>query len=386
MKIAIIGAGIGGLASAIALQQQGHQVRVYEAAPEIKPVGAGLWLAPNGQEVLKRLQPKLLETVLATGFITREAVIMTHQGQVLTCLKTDQLAQYSPHAATLAIRRSALHQLLLKALAPETVVCGQRFVAFQQTAQGVEIQFENSPGQQAELLIGADGLHSRVRTQLFGELPLRYSGQTCWRGLSPFQLKGEWTERGAEIWGPTAGLRAGFSQVDTETVYFYVTALAQPGHRESNPTTEKALLQYKLQAFPAVVKELIAQTPAEQLMRHDLYDLRPLKRYHQGRVVLLGDAAHATTPNLGQGANQALESALSLATSLQSSSSLESALLRYEQRRVPKASQVINSSWQINQAVNLQSPWLRQLRNFALSHLPKSLSLKRFEQLYRLSV
>ena len=381
MDIAVIDAGIGGLATAIALQQQGHKVHVFETAAQWRPVGAGLWLAPNGQEVLQRLKPELLAQALAQGFVTREALIMTHTGQVLTRLEAEPLQRRYGHVPTLAIHRAALHQILHAALTPGTVHCGHRFRAFEARAERVQIHFEKAETVSADLLIGADGLHSPVRRQLFGDLPLRYSGQTCWRGLSPAPLSETWRHRSAEIWGPAAGLRVGFSPLADQRTYFYITALANAGERAE---ISKAMLLRLLTDFPAEVQEMVAQTPVEQIMRHDLYDLPPLTSYHRGRVVLLGDAAHATTPNLGQGANQALESAWVLADCLQQIADLEPALVRYEQVRIPKATQVVQRSWQINQMVNVSQPWLRHCRNFVVKHLPASLQLQQFDRLYHL--
>jgi len=383
MDIMIIGAGIGGLTAAIALQRQGHRVRVCEAAPELKPVGAGLWVAPNGQEVLRRIDPELLRQVVSAGFEADGALIMTASGQILSRVDAQSFTDRYAQASTLAVRRSDLHRLLHAALTPDTVVCKRRLERYESDGDKVRVWFADGSSENCDLLVGADGIHSRVRTQLFGALPLRYSGQTCWRGLSPRVLSGDWARRAAEIWADEPGLRAGFSQVDQDTVYFYITALAPAGQHTQ---AEKAGLMERLSPFPAIVSELVEATPAENLIRADIFDLLPLKSYHRGRVVLLGDAAHATTPNLGQGANQAMESALALANCLDAFPQLSAALAAYEQRRIPKASSVVNTSWQINQMVNLRNPLARRARNFVIRHLPKQLSLKQFDKLYTLSV
>lgn len=376
MKIAIIGAGIGGLALALALQRQEHEVTVFEAAAEIKQLGAGLWLAPNGLAVLQQLGTDLLTQALATGFASSQSTIMTHTGQMLMQLKSTAQDAWPQ---MLAIRRSELHQILLSALRPHSLQCGAKLQSYQEQGTGLQLQFDKGDTQMTELLIGADGLHSCVRQQMFGDLPLRYSGQTCWRGLSMLRLPPEWAGQGFEIWGDRAGLRAGFSQIDADTVYFYITALAEAGQHSPN---EKKQVLNLIEGFPAVVQQIVSAAP--ELMRHDLYDLKPLKSYQTGSVALVGDAAHAMTPNLGQGANQALVSALTLADCLQTQTSLAEALQVYENLRRPRASSVIQASWQVNQMVNLQAPWLRGLRNFALSHLPPALVAYRLKQIYRL--
>lgn len=390
MQIAIIGAGIGGLTAAIGLQKQGHQVRIYESAAQLQPVGAGLWMAPNGQQVLDRLDPDLLKAVVAAGFITQEALIMTHSGDILSRVEAQAFKARYSHAETLAIQRSELHRLLSQALQPESLKLDHRLLNFYESEKQISLTFANGAQAQAELVIGADGIHSLVRQKLFGELPLRYSGQTCWRGLSPLSLSGDWQNKAAEIWGDEAGLRIGFSHVSGQKVYFYITLLAEAG-RSSSAIQDKRFLLDKLRVFPAIAQDLLEATPAEKLIHSDLWDLPPIRHYAKGRLVLLGDAAHATTPNLGQGANQAMESALALANVLPreleaTPEALGQALRQYEQRRIPKASQVIKSSWQINQLVNLRNPLLRKARNFAISHLPAALAQRQFERLYSLSV
>ncbi|HEY9840854.1 MAG TPA: FAD-dependent monooxygenase [Candidatus Obscuribacterales bacterium] len=385
MKIIIIGAGIGGLTAAIALQRQGHEAIVYEAAPELKPIGAGLWVAPNGQEVLRRLDPELLEAVCAAGFSTDGASIMTTDGQVLS--RVEAAAFRVPIARTLAIRRSELHRLLHAALQPGSVLLDHRLEAYELGSEGVRARFANGAEAQGDLLIGADGIHSLVRRQLFGEIPLRYSGQTCWRGLSPIRLSGEWANKAAEIWGDAPGLRAGFSHIAADLAYFYITALSEPGRHEG-PEQEKARLLQMLRGFPQVVSEMVEAIPVADLIRSDLYDLPPLKQYCRGRVALLGDAAHATTPNLGQGANQAMESGLAMGNCLAGvqPDGLAAALQTYEQRRIPKATSIVKTSWQFNQLINLRSPLARKVRNFAIRHLPQQMTLRQFEKIYTVSV
>lgn len=383
MKVAIAGGGIGGLTCALALQRGGHEVTVYEAAPEITPVGAGIWLAPNGQEVLRRLDPAVLKDVQAGGRLMDQAVIVDWTGRTLSRISSDAFQDRYATPRTLAIKRSRLHRILNTALEPGTVVLDRRLTAYTDSGSAVALEFHDGGSATADVLVGADGIHSAVRTAMLGELSLRYSGQTCWRSLTGFRLPDAWAGRGTEVWGDEPGLRAGFSQVTDDEVYLYLTALSGPGISLA-PEQEKAELLRKAAGFPRIVHDIIERTPAERLIRSDLVDLPPLGRYVHGRVALLGDAAHPTTPNLGQGANQAMESALVVSRCLRAVDAVgaAAALVRYQQLRMRKAASIVTLSWRMNQLVNLRSRVARSLRDRAMSATPEWVTNRRIRRIY----
>lgn len=369
MKVLVAGAGIGGLTTALALQRAGHQVQVYEAAPSIEPVGAGIWLAPNGQEVLRRIDDDILRSVQSAGLLMDAARITDITGRTLSRIDYP----------VLAIRRSDLHRVLHDALLPGTVRLDHRVQRYED-GSGVRAHFHNGAQADGEVLIGADGINSPVRAQMFGPAPLRYSGQTCWRGLSRMRLPDEWSGQGVEIWADAPGLRVGFSQVSEDDVYFYVTALAPPGQRD----VALGDLHSHLTVFPPVVRDVVEATPDGRIIRSDLNDLKPLKRWTRGRVALLGDAAHATLPNLGQGANQAMESALALRHFLDgvTSQHAEAALSAYERARITKATYVVNTSWRIGKVINWRPRWARRFRDAVMTRTPDSASRRQFQRIF----
>lgn len=378
-EIAIIGAGIGGLSLALALQQQGLRARVYEAAPQLKPVGAGLWLAPNGQRVLEALDPSLVGELRSAGRVLERGQVQTLKGTCLTAFDSEQMqARYG--APLLAIRRTVLHAALVARLAPDSLQLGHAFAHSSPEGEALTLHFANGTSAQADLLVGADGLKSAVRRQHWGDLPLRYSGQVCWRGLLQLSLPAPYDTGSFEIWGQQAGLRAGLSQVDAEQVYFYLTDAVPQG--QTPPDDERGHLLRRFRGFPEPVLQLIARTPQVAWMRHELSDLVPLRTYVAGRCVLLGDAAHPMTPNLGQGANQALESAWVLAQSLKQCPDLDSALRHYDALRRPRASQVVQTAWRLGQIVNLRSRPLRWGAAWAMSHLPAKLNQQQFDRIF----
>jgi 2-polyprenyl-6-methoxyphenol hydroxylase-like FAD-dependent oxidoreductase len=221
-----------------------------------------------------------------------------------------------------------------------------------------------------------------VRRQLFPDARLRYSGQSSYRAVVRATLPPDLAGGGQEIWG--RGCRFGFSSIGGGEVYWYATLDAAPGVQEM-PGQAKARLCELFAPFPAPVSELIAAAEEQQLIRTDMYDLRPLPAWHLGRVALLGDAAHATTPNLGQGGAQAIEDAYVLAECLAQQAEPAAAFAAYQQLRQAKATMVVNRSWQMGKLAHLKNPLGRAARNAFMRGMPASVGQRQFDTLFALN-
>lgn len=372
--VLIVGAGIGGLTAAIALRQRGIEVRVFESATELSAVGAGIWVPPNAMAVLDSIG--LAEEVVAAGMTLRRGEIRDLEGLTLQFLDLADAKRRWGHA-TVAIRRSELQRILRAALGPAVLNLGAELVRFEDTGSGVVAEFADGSTAEGEMLIGADGLHSTVRGALLPPVRPRYSGQTCFRGLARIDLPDGLDAAGMEIWG--GALRFGFSGVGGGEVYWFAPITAAAGHRfEGLPEALAALFA----AFPAPVPDLLAATPAGSLIRTDLTDFEPIHRWHRGRVVLLGDAAHASTPNLGQGGAQAMEDALSLAEVVLHHGPTPEAFAEYERIRLPRARKVVELSWRLGRMAHWQRPFACRLRNVALRAIPDRVVLDRMDDLF----
>lgn len=376
MKSIIIGGGIAGLATAVGLRKKNIEVAVYESAPEFKPVGAGILLAPNGLEALKRIEPALLAEVQQRGNPIEQMKIMDYKGRVLNG------STFKEGMRSYAIHRSELVDVLRKFLPAEMLHTDKKLKGFSELDQSIEANFMDGTQAVGDLLVGTDGIGSQVRNQLLGELPYRYTGQTCWRGIVSFQLPEAYRNTFVEVWGKARGLRVGFGAVSQDKVYFFATYFT-PANGKDDPQNLKATLQTIYKDFPPIVSQLINATPTNAILRNDIYDLVPHDQWFKGKVVLVGDAAHATTPNMGQGGNQALESAWVFSECM-SQPNLSEAFAKYQHMRIKKAHKIINDSWKISQIVNIKSGIVRSVRNKAMQMIPARMAEANLKKVYAL--
>ncbi|HET7230225.1 MAG TPA: FAD-dependent monooxygenase [Longimicrobium sp.] len=377
--VLIVGGGIGGLAAAIALRQRGFAPRLYEAAPELREVGAGIWVPPNAMQVLARLG--LDDSVAREGAPVRTAELRDAKAGVLQRADLSHTQREFGHP-TVAIHRGRLQRVLADAAGSDIIQTGAQCTGVEQRGERVAVRFADGGETEADVVIGADGLRSAVRESIFPGVRMRYSGQTSYRGTLAYTLPPELDGTGWEVW--SAGARVGFSAIGHGEVYWYATQDAPAGGSDA-PETLRGKLDALAAAFPAPIPALIAATEVAHVTRTDIGDFAPTERWHRGRVVLLGDAAHATTPNLGQGGAQAIEDAWVLADRLAASASPEAAFAEYERIRMPKARMVVNTSWRFGKMTHLSNPLARGARNLLLRLTPASVGRRQTDALYRLN-
>jgi 2-polyprenyl-6-methoxyphenol hydroxylase-like FAD-dependent oxidoreductase len=362
-KIIIIGGGIGGLCMAIALQQNGFEVTVYEKVAKLGEVGAGLTLWSNAIKVLRALG--VADAVIRAGSKVNRSQIRASNGDMLYNARMGEMeVQYGE--PVVAIHRAALHEILINALRPNTLKLGVGFTKFEQDEKGVTAYFDNGESDTANLLIGADGVHSAVRRQMFPEINLRYSGYTAWRGVVETENEAA-LGLTSESWG--VGSRFGIVRVDQSRIYWFGTS-NQPAGEKSTGEQRKAKLLSLFKGWHDPIRYLLDSTPADLILQNDIYDVQPFASWSTGQVTLLGDAAHPTTPNMGQGACMAIESAYVLSRSLKVETDIKSALKRYESQRHERTAWITNTSWTIGKGGQVRNPFLCALRNFLVKITP----------------
>lgn len=373
-KITIIGAGIGGLTTAIALKKEGFDVEIYESTPEFKKAGSGINLAMNAMQVFKLLG--VYDDIISHS---NQTFRMNSTRPDLSLLAS---ADFGPLESefgvkNVAIHRAALHEILVQHLGDTPIHLHKRLKTLSEDAEGVTLVFEDGSTVRTDVVIGADGIHSHVRKAIFPESALRDAEQVCWRGIVKTQLNRKYASELNEAWGK--GSRFGFVHISPDEIYWY--ALIDKDRFTSRDVDLAALFS----EYHPDIQRIIRDTPPEAILFNEIWDLQPIETWHKGRVCLTGDAAHATTPNMGQGAVQAVESALALSITLKQESTVEAAFKRFQELRFEKANYVIKTSWRLGKLAQISNPLPIFLRNFIVRIVPAKAVRKQNRKLFTLT-
>jgi FAD-dependent urate hydroxylase len=375
-KVIIIGAGIGGLAAGIALSQAGFGVEVYDRVQDLRPVGAGISLWSNGVKVLNRLG--LGREMAAIGGPMRHMQYRWMDGTLLNDISLEPLIK-AVGQAPYPVARAALQAMLLQAYAAqsgESVHLGHDCVAIAETADQVTATFANGVQAQGDLLIAANGVRSNLREYVLGQplLP-KYAGYVNWNGL----VNASANLAPANTWMIYVGnhQRASMMPVADDRLYFFFDVPLDP---VPESTDFRAELANYFQGWAAPVQQLIGTCDPTNMSRLAIHDVGPVERLVRGKVALLGDAAHTTCPDLGQGGCQALEDAWVLAECLMVHNlGIEDALGRYEQRRLDRVNGIVNKARQRAEMIHGHDPvvtqqWYKQLATEAPSDVTDAIA------------
>jgi 2-polyprenyl-6-methoxyphenol hydroxylase-like FAD-dependent oxidoreductase len=372
-RFAIVGAGIGGLTLAIALQRKGFNVSVFENAPSLKPLGAGLALAANAVNAFSEIG--IADAVLNAGSILRKLMIKDDSGRTLAETDSEKVSKKYNTVNNFTIHRADLHEVLLAQLSTK-VQLGKGCIDFIRTPNGVKLIFQDGTSHDTDYVIACDGVHSIFRKKLLPETRPRYAGYTCWRAVIDSVPASVDMQVTSETWG--RGTRFGIAPLNNGRLYWFACINAKENDPAMRSYRVKDLLNH-FRTFHSPVPEILQHTRDEQLIWNDIIDIKPIKKFAFDRIVLIGDAAHATTPNMGQGACLAIEDAVILANTIASTQSVEQAFIAFEQKRIQRTTIIVNDSWKLGRIAQWENPVLMKIRNMILRMTPQSVAEKQIK-------
>jgi 2-polyprenyl-6-methoxyphenol hydroxylase-like FAD-dependent oxidoreductase len=377
----IVGSGVAGVTAAHALLQIDWDVTVYEKAPDVRKlyVGSGIHLWNNTMRAVKMLgMSDRIAAVSGRGAVVEHMKFFTPKGRLLADVKTGELGRRIG-GDCIGVNRAELLPALAEALPQGTIQPSSEFASYEQDDGGVTVRLADGREERCDVLLGADGINSSVRRQILGGLePPRYSGYTIWQGIIT-KASTELAPLGdfPLVYGP--GLRFCYYRVDDDRLYWFAVANAEEGGTDGPGLKEKLKEMFK--GWMPPVESIIEATDEEVIHRRDLYDRDPITTWGEGRVTLIGDAAHPMTFDIGQGAGQGIEDAVVLKRCLSETDDLVAALRSYEKLRQPRTAHMQKLSRNVGKWGRWKHPVAVAVRNVGTRlTLGNPIAVKQFEK------
>jgi 6-hydroxynicotinate 3-monooxygenase len=349
-RVAVVGAGLGGLSVAGFLQRAGFLVTVYEQAPSFSRIGAGIILSANAMKAFRRLgiEESLVETgIKPTSYVSRA----WNTGETMYEIFFDAASEAKYGGPYINIHRGDLHGVLEKAVAPSTIVFGHRLVGLDETGDAVLLTFDNGFQVEADIVIGADGIRSKVREHLLGSEPPRFAGAVAQRAIFPTaRLRGLAIPDCTKWWGPDRHALPYFMTNRRDEIYVIgvLPAQAWDSDASSLPSSRNEMLE-AFSGFHDDLRKVLEV--AEDVSLWPIYDRERNDQWSGGRIVLIGDACHPMRPYMAAGGAMAVEDGVILSRCLEKFDDHQEAFAWYEATRIPRVADV--------QRISTENSWMR---------------------------
>ena len=369
-EIAIIGGGIAGLTFAICLKDKGYKCHIFEKKSEFKEIGAAISVFPNALRVFQA--EKIMQEIIASGGEITKIFMKTDKGKIL--------AKSEPkyELPAICIHRADLHRILLKNT-PAELYPNHDLKSLQNLNNGkVKLTFNNGLTKEFDVVIGADGIHSAVRQFIIGDGKPVFRGYNIWRGVIETNFDIGYA---SETYGK--GKRVGIVPIKNGKYGWWATCNEALSENDQ-PEGTKRKLQRLFDDWHHPIPELISNT--EDIIKNSLSDRIPVKGWTKGNITLLGDAAHPTTPNLGQGGCIAIEGAYILANAIQKYGITQKAFNIYEELQFPRAKLIVETSLKVGEMGQIENSAAVFFRNLILKFTPSSISLKMIDKFFSYDV
>ncbi len=364
MKVVIAGAGIGGLTAALCLSRAGHAVHIVEQAPEFLDIGAGIQCGANAICVLRSLD--VLEYLKKLAVMPERVEFCDYRsGKTLHTMTLGARYEQQYGAPYLHLHRSDLHRVLLEAfkrINPHGISMNANVESYSEHSNKVSIALSNGDQLDADLLVGADGIHSSVRKQMLGETPAMFTGNVAWRGVVPVdRLPSDWMDTiVANYVGPNKHMVLYY--IRQRSLVNFVGVVENTSWTNSSWSAKAPWeeLSRDFDGWHPSVRAVIDAVDKEQCYRWALYNHQPFDNWSTERVTLLGDAAHSTLPFMASGASMAIEDARILQRALNQASSLRDGLQLYQRNRYDRTARIQKTSTRAGKLYHFKSDLMRQ--------------------------
>lgn len=365
-QIAIIGGGIAGLTFALSLQKDKYETHIFEKKVSFGEIGAAISVFPNALCVMEELG--LLDEILQNSGQFKTVYLKTSKGTILS--KSEPKSDYP----IICIHRADLHRILLQNVEAKLHTSYSLSSLAHLESGQIKLEFENGEKIIVDAVIGADGIHSSVRKHIINDGEPDFRGYNIWRGVVKTNFD---IGYGSETFG--RGQRVGIVPIK-DGVYGWWATCNEEFMQEDSPENSKDKLNRLFGDWHDPISDLINNT--ETILKNSIIDRKPHKGWSKGNTTLLGDAAHPTTPNLGQGGCMAVEGAYILAKSIEKYGLTKKAFERYEELQFPRSENIVNESLKLGKMGQITNPLLIGIRNFAFKAMPSSVAMKMIDKYF----